>query len=93
MLGRVIVHDGRVTLHELKPSQIFSFIPEHHAQRPDAQEKKKTACQTSIATHPRPHPERYTGTQVEIITTRPEGQAKRLHSRAARISIINQVGE
>jgi hypothetical protein len=34
------------------------------------------------------------GTQVEIITTRPEGQAKkRLHSGAARISIINQVGE
>jgi hypothetical protein len=72
------------------------FISKHHAQRPDAKEKKrkKAACQTSIATHPRPHPERYTGTQVEIITTRPEGQAKkRLHSGAARISIINQVGE
>jgi hypothetical protein len=53
------------------------FIHKHHAQRPDAKEKKKTACQTSIATHPRFHPWRYTETQVEIITTRPEGQAKK----------------
>jgi hypothetical protein len=37
----------------------------------------KTACQTSIATHPHFHPERYKETQVEIITTRPEGQAKK----------------
>jgi hypothetical protein len=40
-------------------------------------QKKKRACQTSIATHPRFHPERHTETRVEIITTHPEGPAKK----------------
>jgi hypothetical protein len=54
--------------------------------------RKKAACQTSIATHPRPHPERYTGTQVEIITTRPEGQAKKKASLWGGEDIDHQPG-
>jgi hypothetical protein len=75
---------------ELEPSQKFAFIPKHHAQRPDAKGKKKeTACQTSIATHPRSIRERGSRSSPPI----PKDRQKRLHSGAARISIINQVGE
>jgi hypothetical protein len=46
------------SLHcELKPSQIFSFIPEHHAQRPDAQEKKENSL-SDLHRHPPSSPPR-----------------------------------
>lgn len=64
----------------------------------EIEEKKKEPVRlpsppTLVSTHPAVTPSKHAETQVEIISTRPEGPAKSLHSWAARISIINQVGD